>query len=111
MLAASLFGVLAVLPRGARTTEAFSVRVLVWHSSVLLVALVCRVLLDVAVTALGVEVLAAGHLFARLDPWIRSGSLVAALLWRYGGHFGHCMLLVSVSRPHVLAMRCGGGRS
>src|SRR4051812_10249719 len=100
MLATSLFRVLAVLPRGARTTEAFCIWVLVWHSSVLLVALVGRVLLDVAVTALGVEVLAAGGFVVGLDLWIRSGSLVAALLWRYGGHFGHCMLLVSVSRPH-----------
>src|SRR5689334_3984162 len=67
MLASALLRTIAILPRRAGSAEALGVRVLVWHSSILLVALIGGVLLDVPLATLGVEVLASAVLLVDID--------------------------------------------
>jgi hypothetical protein len=58
-------------------------------SPILLIALIGRILLDVAVTPLLIEVLTTWNLLLSFDVWIRSGTFVAPLLRWYRRHFGH----------------------
>src|SRR4051812_9946931 len=58
-------------------------------SSILLIALVRRILFDVAVTALLIEVLAFGNLLLELEIRVGPRALVAALFRRDGRHFRH----------------------
>ena len=58
-------------------------------SSILLVTLVCRVLLDVSVAPLLIEVLATRDLLLFLKVRIGSWALVASLFRGHGGHLGH----------------------
>ena len=62
-------------------------------SSILLIALVCRVLLDVAVPSLAVKVFTAGRILLDVDLRICAGALVAPLLGRNRRHFCHGLIL------------------
>lgn len=58
-------------------------------SSILLVALIGGVLLDVPLAALGIEVLASGLLLVGIDLRVGTRSFVAPLFRRHGRHLGH----------------------
>jgi hypothetical protein len=79
------FGMLAILPGRTRAAEP-SVLGSCSASSILLIALVCGVLLDVTMPALCVEVFTTGNFV--LDHYIRvrTWSFIAPLLRRDGRH-------------------------
>jgi hypothetical protein len=75
-------------------------------SPVLLIALIRRVLLDVSVAALLIEVLPSRDSLLYVEIWVRAGTFVAALLRRNGWHFGHEQFsLVKADRPPSSARR------
>jgi len=63
-------------------------------SSILLVTLVCRILFDIPVAPLLIEVLAAWNLLLAIKIGIGSGTFVAALFRGYGRHFGYHLFLL-----------------
>jgi hypothetical protein len=88
--APTLFRMITVLPRRAGSAETLGIWIFVRHSTVLLVTLVGCVLLDVAVPALGVEILAPGNVLLAFDLRVGAGTLVTSLLGWHGRHIGHC---------------------